>query len=117
MLEISISGTKTVKKKHTEYEIVCITNNKSFRRCYIKVFRRYNDFHKLHSKLKCFVQVLPEFPKKRWNKLHKDVIEERVQMFTVYLRFVCDYILREKKNSDKISADVIGFMQDDLETL
>lgn len=112
VLEISIPGARNVGNKYTEYEVVCITNSKDFNRCYAKVFRRYSDFHRLHTRLKCFMHVLPEFPKKRWNKLDKRVVEERTQMLTVYLRFVCDYILKGKRDAGKVSHDVMKFIQD-----
>lgn len=113
VLEISIPATRLIKNSHTEYEIVCITNNKSFKRSYVKVFRRYRDFRKLHHKLRCFIKILPEFPRKKWNKLSKEVVEERIRMLTVYLRFVCDYIIKNEKDTEKISADVINFIQGD----
>lgn len=114
VLEISIPGTRSIRNRYTEYEIVCITNNTGFGKCYSRVFRRYSDFLRLHTKLRCFVKMLPEFPKKRWNKMHRNTIDERMQMFAVYLKFVCDYILKNKKDAEKISADVVAFVQDCL---
>ncbi|KAG5859700.1 PX domain-containing protein [Encephalitozoon hellem] len=111
LLEITIPGTRDVEGKHTEYEVVCITNSRSFEKCYTKAFRRYSDFYKLHRRLKCLIKVLPEFPKKRWNKMSKDVIEERMRMLSVYLKFVCDQILKGGKGVEKIEADVVAFVQ------
>ncbi|AFN83017.1 Grd19 sorting nexin-like protein [Encephalitozoon romaleae SJ-2008] len=111
LLEITIPGSRNVQDRYTEYEVVCITNNKSFGKCYTKVFRRYRDFHMLHSRLKCFLKVLPEFPRKRWNKMDKDVIEERMRMLTVYLKFVCDEVLKGRKDMEKVEADIVAFIQ------
>ena len=114
VLEISISGTRNAKNKYAEYEVVCITNKKGFGKCYITAFRRYSDFYKLKlcNKLKCFIKVLSDFPRNKWKKLNKEVLEERMLMFMVYLRFVCDYVLKDEKDRNKVSADVVNFMQD-----
>ncbi|ADM11534.1 Grd19 sorting nexin-like protein [Encephalitozoon intestinalis ATCC 50506] len=111
VLEITIPGTRNVEGKYTEYEVVCVTNNKSFKKRYTKVFKRYRDFYKLHSRLRCLVKVLPEFPRKRWNKMSGDVVEERMRMLPIYMKFVCDQILSDREASGKIEADIVDFIQ------
>ncbi|CAD26603.1 SORTING NEXIN GRD19 HOMOLOG [Encephalitozoon cuniculi GB-M1] len=111
VLEITIPGSRNVQNKYTEYEVVCVTNSRSFRKCYTKVFRRYSDFHRLHCRLKYLMKVLPEFPRKRWNKMSREVVEERVRMLTVYMRFVCDQLLRSREGVEKIEADIVAFIQ------
>lgn len=111
VLEISIPGSRNVGNKYTEYEVVCITNSKSFKKCYTKIFRRYSEFHKLHCRLRCLMKTLPEFPKKRWNKLSRDVVEERMRMLTIYMRFVCDQALGGSEEMKKVEADIVNFVQ------
>jgi sorting nexin-3/12 len=109
ILEMSISGHRNVKNRYTEYELVCITNDTSFDKCYLKIYRRYSDFQRLHLRLKCLTAALPEFPKKRWGKMREEVIGERTEMLNVYLRFVCEYV--QKNGSFK--RHLVKFIQED----
>lgn len=113
IMEISVSNFRNVNEKYTEYEIICITNIKHFKKCYIKAYRRYSDFHKFHKKIKTFISVLPEFPKKKWNKMKSNVIQERMEMLNIYLKYVCEYINKNKEVSDKYFHEVINFIQNE----
>ena len=117
VLEISIAGSRTIRDRYTEYEIVCITNSKAFGKCYTKVYRRYSDFLRLHCRLRCLVDILPEFPKKKWKKLCRNAVEERMKMLAIYMKFICDYVLHKEDNAEKIEQDVASFMKgNDTET-
>jgi sorting nexin-3/12 len=111
VLEMSIAGHRNIKDSYTEYEVVCITNDTSFDKCYMKVYRRYSDFRRLHLRLRCLTAVLPEFPRRRWGKMKEEVVGERIEMLNVYLRFVCEYVQRSSTASFK--KQLVRFIQED----
>lgn len=109
ILEVSIpSATKCCS--HTEYIVNLITNNAHFEKSYIRVHRRYSQFLELHNKLRPHIPALPAFPRKSvFSRFRKHVIEARRVSFEEYIRYACQFVVRNGFEQEAFGRELLQF--------
>lgn len=109
ILEISIPSSR-LQRGHTEYQIDLITNNEHFERNYIRVFRRYSEFLRLHKKIKHRIPALPEFPKKiLLLRFKESIVESRRVHFEIYARYICQFVIRNGFEHESFGRAILDF--------
>jgi hypothetical protein len=104
IIEAYISSTKCVDKKYTLYELIVVTNIDTMKNYQI-IHKRYSDFWALNKLIKKKIKELPVFPCKVYNKLASEVVNERVNRFNFYIKYLC--MLVTKKEVDEESRKMI----------
>lgn len=104
IVEAYISSTKCVDRKYTLYELIVVTNIDKMKNYQI-IYKRYSDFLRLNKSISKKIKELPVFPCKVFNKLSNEVINERVNRFNFYIKYLC--MLVTKKEVDEESRNII----------
>lgn len=109
VFEISIPTTKKVRR-HTEYQIILISNLPDLKNTYTRTYKRYSEVLSLHSKIRKTFPMLPGFPKKTWfRRMSPAVIEERRRMFEEYFLFVLNFIVTNNLREEEYSREIFNF--------
>lgn len=110
ILEVSIPTTKR-QGGHTTYLINLITDNVHFGKCYIRTHKRYSEFLKLHTGLKNYILGLPDFPPKAFfSRFSKDTIERRRASLEIYIRYICEFIMKNNLECQSQGKVIIDFL-------
>ncbi|KAI5173476.1 hypothetical protein PAEPH01_2012, partial [Pancytospora epiphaga] len=97
---------------HTEYLVHLITNNPSFDRNYIVVYKRYSQFFTLHKKLKLHIPALPAFPPKiLFSSFRTNIVENRREKLQQYIRYVCEFVVRNGFENEKFGRYLVEFFK------
>ena len=92
IIEAYITSTMTIKN-YTAYEITIVTNIKNLNNHY-SITKRYSDFYKMHCIIKNEIFELPIFPKKVFNKIKNEIIQERACKLNFYIKYLCMLITK-----------------------
>lgn len=110
ILEISVPSA-TRRGGHTEYLVHLITNNPSFARNHIAVYKRYSQFRALHGKLKLHIPALPEFPPKSFfARCSGNTVETRRETLQRYMRYVCAFVTRNSFENEDFGRALVEFL-------
>lgn len=118
ILELAIPIYK-IHKSHTVYIINIITNYPPFSipsntissTNYFSINKRYSQFYNLHYSIKKYLPTNLQFPsKKLFGNLNEKTIENRREILENYLKYVCNYIIINKLENEKIGKILIKFI-------